>query len=166
MVKRFQLYKILNRYTEASGCVAMKSCLFVYGTLRKGQPNAFAAHLERVAVWLGPARLRARLYHLGHYPGAVASRSAAGSVLGDVYRLPAQEQCLRLLDEYEGPDFSRRRARVRLAAGGVLTVWYYAYTGPLAGAHFIRDGDYLAWTRRTGRVSDWPEIAAHRLGAV
>lgn len=134
----------------------MSRFLFVYGTLRRNQGNPFAAHLERWGAWLGAARLRGRLYALAHYPGVVACPMASGSVQGEVYRLPPRDQLLRFLDRYEGPEFQRRQAPVRLAAGAIVRAWYYAYTGPVTAAQRIPEGDYLQWVRQTGRASDWP----------
>lgn len=134
----------------------MSRFLFVYGTLRRNQGNPFAVRLERWGAWLGPARLRGRLYALAHYPGAVGEPLSAGYVRGEVYRLPRRDHLLRFLDAYEGPEFQRRLAPVRLASGSTVRAWYYAYTGPTAGAQRIPAGDYLDWVRRTGRASDWP----------
>lgn len=130
--------------------------LFVYGTLRRAQGNPFAARLERCGAWLGPALLRGRLYALAHYPGAVASPMASGCVRGEVFRLPPRDHLLRFLDRYEGPEFERRIAPVRLVSGRTLRACYYAYTGPLTAAQRIPAGDYLDWVRQTGRASDWP----------
>lgn len=136
----------------------MSRFLFVYGTLRRSQGNPFAGHLERWGAWLGPARLRGRLYALPHYPGAVACPLASGFVCGEVYRLPARDQLLRFLDRYEGPEFQRRLTPVRLKSGVTVRAWYYAFTGPVAAAGRITRGDYLHWVRRTGNASDWPLV--------
>lgn len=140
----------------------MSQFLFVYGTLRRNQGNPFAAQLERWGDWLGPALLRGRLYALAHYPGAVACPIASGSVHGEIFRLPPRDHLLRFLDRYEGPEYQRRQATVRLASGATLRAWYYAYIGPVTAAQRIPHGDYVQWVRQTGRASDWPWLAVRR----
>ena len=59
---------------------AEETPLFVYGTLRRGQPNHDRL---RGARWLGQASLEgACLYDLGPFPMAIA---AEGVVFGEVY---------------------------------------------------------------------------------
>jgi gamma-glutamylcyclotransferase (GGCT)/AIG2-like uncharacterized protein YtfP len=120
--------------------------LFVYGTLRPLQVNPFAAVLHAHSTHLGAARIRARLYALGWFPGAVASDDPADVVHGDVFALdPAHaEAMLARLDEYEGSGFERRETEARLETGEAMRCWTYFHTGGVRGER-IAGGD---WTRR------------------
>ena len=118
--------------------------LFVYGSLRRGG----AAHgLLEGSEEVGAARYQGRLYDLGAYPGAVPSGDAADVVHGEVRRLPAAR--LEGLDRFEGPEYSRERVCVRLAAGGVRECWIYLYRGELRGRARVASGDW----ERGGDVS-------------
>ena len=125
-------------------------CLFVYGTLRSDGEHPMHWELRRLARHEGQARLPARLFDLGAYPGVVAPRFPGERVVGEVYRLHEPPVALECLDRYEGctsldpepHEFRRGEAQVRLLRGGSATVWVYWYTGPLAHARLISHGDY------------------------
>jgi gamma-glutamylcyclotransferase (GGCT)/AIG2-like uncharacterized protein YtfP len=106
--------------------------LFVYGTLLTGTGQP---HLDRLlrehADNLGPATLRARLYDLGPFPGAVPSSRPRDRVVGQLFRLH-RPALLAPLDRYEGyradaeaaSGFVRRSARVTLGeAHGTVVAW-------------------------------------------
>jgi gamma-glutamylcyclotransferase (GGCT)/AIG2-like uncharacterized protein YtfP len=117
--------------------------LFVYGTLRRSQVNPFAAVLHAHSAHLGAAWIRARLYALGWFPGAVASDDPVDVVRGDVFALhPAHaDAVLARLDEYEGAQFERRETEARLETGETVHCWTYFYTGEPAGER-IAGGDW------------------------
>jgi gamma-glutamylcyclotransferase (GGCT)/AIG2-like uncharacterized protein YtfP len=50
---------------------AMPTCLFIYGTLHPGRAPREIAHAARRLTLVGPATIRARVYNLGAYPGAI-----------------------------------------------------------------------------------------------
>ena len=113
--------------------------VFVYGTLRRG----FALHrliAERAAP-LGEGTVRARLFDLGAYPGAVPD--AHGAVVGEVYRL-ADADLWRVLDSTEGPQYHREEVGVRMAGGRLVTAFIYWFVGPIDRAVPIPGGDYRA----------------------
>lgn len=90
--------------------------LFVYGTLRRGQPNH--ARLQG-ARWLGQASLEgACLYDLGPFPMAIA---AEGVVFGEVYAVALA--ALPLLDAFEGCPRLYERHWLALADG--RQAWVY-----------------------------------------
>lgn len=109
--------------------------LFVYGTLRPGSSHPLAALLARDARTLGAATIRARLYDLGAYPGAVLNDTDAALVHGELLELRTGSAILGALDSYEGcspPNrppalFARERTQVRLADGATLDAWVYVF---------------------------------------
>jgi gamma-glutamylcyclotransferase (GGCT)/AIG2-like uncharacterized protein YtfP len=105
---------------QAEGLAAGETSLFVYGTLKRGQPNHGRLQGAR---WLGEAWLEgARLHDLGPFPMAIA---AEGRVAGELYavaleRLPeldAFEGCPRLYQRHWLPLADGRHAWVYLGQG-------------------------------------------------
>ena len=121
--------------------------LFVYGTLRAGQPNS-----PRLggATLLGPGRTNGRLAYLGKYPGLCEGK---GFVQGDVYELPIA--ALARIDELEGYDesdhdgslFLRVRRIATLDTGSNLDCW--TYTWPHHCDQWIDSGDWIDFLGRT-----------------
>lgn len=124
--------------------------LFVYGTLRSDGGHAMHWELRRLAAHEGRARLPARLYDLGDYPGIVPARLPGEWVSGETYRLHDPPAALEFLDRYEGctsvdpepHEFRRAVAQVSLLRGGAAAAWVYWYVGPLAHARLLSHGDY------------------------
>lgn len=107
--------------------------LFAYGTLRDALQRDLILR-GAPSRELGPASAAGVLYDLGNYPG-LADGAAGERVPGVVVELP-DEAALARLDEYEDIDaglFVRRRATVRLDAGGEVEAWVYVYNRPVAG---------------------------------
>lgn len=101
---------------DGEGLAGEETPLFVYGTLKRGQPNH--ARLEG-ARWLGEAWLEgACLYDLGPFPMAIA---AEGVVFGEVYAVALA--ALPLLDAFEG--CPRLYARHWLALADGRQAWVY-----------------------------------------
>lgn len=134
--------------------------LFVYGTLLSAFANPFARRLRKQAVLLGPAKMRGRLYDLGAYPGMKRSLDPADWVSGELYRLDQPAKLLAFLDAYEICDprdgayreFERVTATAHLVSGRCMAAWAYVYGMPVDRARRVRDGDYLAFTRSSGRL--------------
>jgi len=73
----------------------MGDYLFSYGTLLPGRtPNEIAAAVEKLRP-VGDGFVRAVLYDLGDYPGAVLDPSSQQIVAGTVFQLPEDEDVLR-----------------------------------------------------------------------
>lgn len=102
---------------DGEGLAGEETPLFVYGTLKRGQPNH--ARLEG-AHWLGEAWLEgACLYDLGPFPMAIAAAGRVGGELhavapGGLARLDAFEGCPRLYERHWLPLSDGRRAWVYL----------------------------------------------------
>lgn len=119
--------------------------LFVYGSLRRGEPMFDALGLERALEYVSEGTFRGDLYDLGDYPGAVA---ADGVVKGEVYRIK-DATILDALDRYEefDPDnpgnslFVRQLIQVPEAGAA----WTYLYNGDRKDGRHIPSGH---WRKR------------------
>lgn len=121
--------------------------LFVYGTLRSGQP-----HAPRLggATLLGPATTTGELRNFGDYPGLVEGN---GTVSGELVRLP--EAALSRIDDLEGfdpsdPDgslFRRELRTIQLEDGSRWEGWTYLWCH--GGGSLIPSGDWLEFLQRT-----------------
>jgi len=118
------------------------SHLFVYGTLRRGA--AMHALLDPGAEWVGPARMRGRLYDLGAFP-AFSDGRVGEWVKGELYRLTGDPAALLdALDRYEGRAY-RREVREAVRDGGArVPAFVYRFAGSLRGRRRIESGDYLS----------------------
>jgi gamma-glutamylcyclotransferase (GGCT)/AIG2-like uncharacterized protein YtfP len=120
--------------------------LFVYGTLR----NAFDLKLKnRVAKelkYVSKAKVGARLYDLGRYPGAVKDKTS--EVMGDVFLLSDPEKVLKFLDDYEGEEYERKKEKVKLRSGELITAWIYWYKGIVKEERRIFYKDYLNYLKK------------------
>lgn len=105
--------------------------LFVYGTLKRGQPrHRFLAGQK----FLGTARTLPlyRLFNLGDYPGLV-ERGDGRSIEGEIWEVDSD--CLAILDAVEGCDKGLyRRANIQLVSPhDQITVFSYFYEKAIDG---------------------------------
>ena len=122
--------------------------LFVYGSLQRRFRGEAAIRLARASRLLGRGAIRARLYDLGAYPGAVPSEDERDRVEGELVRLLAPGRTLPALDRYELCDdasprphlYRRMVVPVRLAGGLEETAWTYFYQRPVSDARRIASG--------------------------
>ena len=130
----------------------MSEYLFVYGTLRRGQP--LHPHLQAPrARFVGEGRIVGRLFDLGEFPAATPDPKRFSTVRGEVHELFDPQETLVVLDDIEGFDpkrperslFERRETQVTLEAGGTLRAWVYFYRQPLLEATEIPDGDFVRY---------------------
>jgi gamma-glutamylcyclotransferase (GGCT)/AIG2-like uncharacterized protein YtfP len=84
-------------------------------------------------------KIKASLYDLGNYPGAVKSTL---EVIGDIY-LITSPNVLDRLDEYEGDEFIRTQAQVQTNSFTFITAWVYWYVGDYIDKPLIKNNDYL-----------------------
>ena len=131
----------------------MKNYLFVYGTLRKDYDLKLKDRVSADLQYVGQGKVGASMYDIGRYPGAVRS-SAGDEVIGDVFLVTAPERVLGILDKYEGihPDgrpseFVRKRNRVRLRSGKLVTAWVYWYNFDPSKKVRIKQKDYLNYLK-------------------
>ena len=138
----------------------MTTPLFIYGSLITGTPDRrLNRAMKRRLARPRPAAIRARLYDLGAYPGAVPS--ASGRVRGRLIGIVAPV-LLRRLDRYE--DYFPHRPRssefrrvityaICLANRRPVRCWAYFYNGDTAGKAWIRSGRRV---REPGRPTPSP----------
>ena len=110
------------------------ACVFVYGTLLRGERNH---HWMRGAVLLGRASTPRgySLWSLGQYP--VACPFGRGRIRGEVYRLNQAALCrLDVLEEY--PRYYRRC----LLQTSLGLAWIYYQDVPPAKARWLPGGDW------------------------
>lgn len=119
--------------------------LFVYGTLRRELNDSMHRLLSRYSTFVGTGMFHGRLYDLGRYPGAVDSRGKSDRVMGEIYKLTNQKNVFEVIDEYEGPEFRRKRATISLAGGDKLSYWIYVYKESTTRHTFISSGDYVRY---------------------
>ena len=140
--------------------VAHKRRVFVYGTLRRGFP--LHRHLKKMnAHYLGKGTVRAKLYDLGEYPGAVTSILPTDRIKGELYELAEPLRQLKELDTLEEFDplhpakslFVRRSVVVRLEDGDQSRAWIYLLNKKPVHARPIRRGDYALARRSSVRTS-------------
>lgn len=123
--------------------------LFVYGTLLKGHQEDWKSEVG--ATLVGRGRIKAELYDLGDYPGAVdADDLSKQSVFGEVYKLNHANYAFNLLDQYEEckPNdpgnslFLRKVVPVTMQDGRREYAWAYFYNRGVKGATPIPSGNY------------------------
>jgi gamma-glutamylcyclotransferase (GGCT)/AIG2-like uncharacterized protein YtfP len=117
--------------------------LFVYGTLRSPFPNPYARLLAERGTLVGRARIHGKLYDLGPYPGMLLSDAPEDWVIGELYRLHDPAQTLAILDDYEGPPYTRVTAPVRTELAEAIDAWVYIYNFPVTERQRVLSGDYL-----------------------
>jgi gamma-glutamylcyclotransferase (GGCT)/AIG2-like uncharacterized protein YtfP len=124
----------------------------VYGTLRRGQPNAALLSGSRD---LGAARIVGRLHEMPRtverayaYPALVLE--GVGEVVVELYELgdPATLAVIDALEAFDPEDVAGSeyvRRLVDVLDGPVTTAWIYTYNGPPeAMGDLIPDGDWVA----------------------
>ena len=123
--------------------------VFVYGSLKRGEPLYLLEDLMDLRLEVLPARVQgARLYNLGPFPGMILE-SNAGVVMGEIHRFRQMKTVLEILDEveeyYGEGDSNNLYRRVQHEAElldevRTITCWLYEYVGPLDGAQLLEGG--------------------------
>jgi gamma-glutamylcyclotransferase (GGCT)/AIG2-like uncharacterized protein YtfP len=117
--------------------------LFVYGTLKSNFSNRYARQLRREAKFIGPARMRGRLYRIRRYPGMRPPRDSADLVTGELYRLRQPARTLAVLDAWEA-NYRRELRRARLDSGRAFQAWVYVYRVPLGQSRRVATGEWAS----------------------
>ncbi len=123
--------------------------VFVYGTLRKGFPLHSVLRKHGVRE-LREGSIRAKLFDLGEFPGAVISTGTTDRVEGEVYELLRPELQIRELDAAEDCDptdeenslFVRQQTEVRMKDGTRMLAWAYFLPHKPTKGREIQSGDY------------------------
>jgi gamma-glutamylcyclotransferase (GGCT)/AIG2-like uncharacterized protein YtfP len=107
MLRLFHNERMMPNNGPASANPIQERCVFVYGTLRRGQANDIN-RLVPPARFLGCARVSGTLYQVAWYPGlvlgqaedhAIDGAAAQVSVVGEVYAIGPELE--RQLDQIE-----------------------------------------------------------------
>lgn len=128
-------------------------CIFVYGTLRRGERADLSKQFYNYGVdFLSGDKINALLYHLGSFPGVklypldeVEFTDEQPTVTGEVYRI-RDASITAILDAYESyrPDTPElglyNRCKVPSERG--RTVWVYTYNHPVIEEQRIESGDW------------------------
>lgn len=117
--------------------------VFVYGTLRAGEPNH--SYLAACTRLLSCARVPGFvLYDLGPFPAACPAPEGRDGVLGELYRV-TQDATLAMLDQLEGyPElYDRGEVRVLDPQEGVWPARMYFMHRPPQSGRPIPGGDWL-----------------------
>ena len=132
--------------------------IFVYGTLKQGEPLYFLDGIKDLRIEVLPARMQGGLlYNLGLFPGMIL-QSNGGVVMGEVQRFLQIETVLGILDEVEeyygegDPNNLYRRFEHEaelLNGDGFISCWVYEYVGPVDEAEFIDNGVWQGAPVRT-----------------
>lgn len=104
----------------------MKTLIFVYGTLKRGQPMHRLLHNQRFCGTY-QSEPGYSILNLGAYPGLIEDPHSKDTIHGEVYEV--DQPCLATLDEYEGVNehlFERRTIKLK---GWNNEVQAYFYTG-------------------------------------
>jgi len=126
----------------------MSNYLFVYGTLLRQSQHPMAKLLAERAQYRGEAKIRARLYDLGRYPGILEPQTEADWVYGNLYDLGAPNDLLAQLDAYEEVEsprpayFDRQLGEAIASDGKPVPTWIYWYRGEVNESHRVVSGRY------------------------
>ena len=119
--------------------------IFVYGTLRREQPNPYAKQLRASSAFVGLGKMHGRLYHLGKYPGAVYLPGTKSQVVGEVYDT-RDRRLVPSLDLYEGilpnDEYYREIVPVKIE-NCTLRCWSYLLRQVKSEYTLITNGDWL-----------------------
>jgi gamma-glutamylcyclotransferase (GGCT)/AIG2-like uncharacterized protein YtfP len=117
---------------------------FVYGTLRQGDDNDIT-RLQPAPRWVGPARIKGVMHHLGGYPGVTLGGNA--DVVGEVYAVsPALETKLDAIEsEYpaQADEYAKREITVQVDGQSLGCFVYEINPSYVVGKPVIVSGDWV-----------------------
>lgn len=121
--------------------------VFVYGTLRQGQPNRWVMEPHLVSE-LGMGQIRGAMYDWGAFP--VVTLEEAGEIVGEWVKVTSEG--LKALDRLEGYPHLYDRAMVEDMANG-LRGWVYHMPTVKAkqNGERVESGDWVEHVLRTPR---------------
>jgi gamma-glutamylcyclotransferase (GGCT)/AIG2-like uncharacterized protein YtfP len=127
----------------------MNHLVFVYGTLMVSSGHPMGEKLASEADFIGLARVQARLYDFGKWPGISLSDDASDVVHGEAWRLRSLTS-LAWMDDYEGirpgisqPEYERIQHKVTIEELGTVVASLYAYRWPIDYHQRIFSGRWL-----------------------
>jgi len=124
--------------------------LFVYGTLRNDYNLKLKNQVAKDLEYVGQGKVKANLYDLGKYPGAIRENNN-NEVVGDVFLIENPDRTFKILDKYEGEKFTRNKNRIRLRSGKLIDAWIYWYNQIPKEKQKIKYKDYLNYLKSKKR---------------
>jgi gamma-glutamylcyclotransferase (GGCT)/AIG2-like uncharacterized protein YtfP len=118
--------------------------VFVYGTLREGQPAR--SMLESYIEKSQPGTVKGTIFAFPDgYPGLL--EDGADTVHGEVIKMSDLSSAFALLDAYEGDDFIRIIKTATVTGGAETPVWIYVLADErmVEGATRIESGDWVEY---------------------
>jgi len=127
----------------------MKHLVFIYGTLRRGNPGSMSVRFP-LAEFVAEVRVHGKLYDLGPYPGLQLGKSDL-LVSGELYEI--DEDTLKLLDEFEESS-NYRRAQCEITLGAEKRkCWTYEPDPSFYSLHkLITSGDWIEYSKASTSV--------------
>jgi gamma-glutamylcyclotransferase (GGCT)/AIG2-like uncharacterized protein YtfP len=130
--------------------------LFVYGSLRNGFHNPMYEYISRHFKFLGPAKVKGKLFNMGDYPAGVPA-SEDVFITGELYVANSNSEfdwAIGQLDDYEGvtpeqdePQLYRREMAEIFINGNTTPAWIYWYNGDISGKPLIASGDMMEYMK-------------------
>lgn len=124
--------------------------LFVYGTLKSANISLVVPEIAPYIIRKGKGFVKAKLFDLGEYPGAV-NLQPTNKVYGEIVEIMPEKLdfVLDVLDQYEevdkNPDislFKRAKALVNTTEGKKIYAWVYWYNKNVGKSKEIKSGIY------------------------
>lgn len=137
---------MLRRNTFDWRVMKHKTYLFAYGTLRKGFDVDVKNEIAKDLIFIETGKVKARLYDLGFYPGAVKTNDE-NEIEGDVFALLNANTVFQILDEYEGDEYERALTTVTMDSGDETDAWIYWYKGEVNEGWMIAEKDYRSYLK-------------------
>ena len=133
--------------------------IFVYGTLMRGMENPVRETLKRHLIYKGVATIKADLFDLGEYPGAVKNEYG-GPIEGELFQIVLNSSVFEILDDYEGYEKSDKAASLFIRAidyvleqsGSRVEAWIYWYNQKIPANALAIDGDYKGYLRQRKKL--------------
>jgi gamma-glutamylcyclotransferase (GGCT)/AIG2-like uncharacterized protein YtfP len=125
--------------------------LFVYGTLKSGNINQVVPEIAPYITSWGKGFVKAKLFDLGAYPGAVNVVQRTNKVHGEIVEIIPEKLdfVLHFLDKYEEVGkhpqkglFKRAKALVNTVEGKKIYAWVYWYNKNTSKNKEIKSGIY------------------------
>jgi gamma-glutamylcyclotransferase (GGCT)/AIG2-like uncharacterized protein YtfP len=128
------------------------SFVFVYGTLRRGQPMDIQKNIlsQHSVKFISEDYINGKMYHIGAYPGVKATPQPTFNeslpwITGEVF-LIRDNQLSAILDAYEGYQSDNPSLglydRIETATASGKTVWLYTFNPMVTSDQLIESGDW------------------------
>lgn len=128
--------------------------LFVYGSLRKGFHSDAYGYISRYFTFVGPAKVKGKLFDMGSYPAAIPANEES-YIIGELYKIKDESEfswAIGQLDDYEGvtveqgeTQLYRRELAEAISGDQKIIAWLYWFNGSVDNRPLITSGDVLQY---------------------